>query len=52
MKQACNFTGISTTVTSNKDDILAADALILPGVGAFIQAMANLKKLDLCDAIK
>jgi len=52
VKQACNFIGISAIVSSNKDDILAADALILPGVGAFIQAMANLKKLDLCDAIK
>mgnify|MGYP001228628560 CR=1 FL=1 len=52
VKQACNFTGISAIVTSNKEDILAADALILPGVGAFIQAMANLKKLDLCETIK
>jgi glutamine amidotransferase len=52
VKQACNFIGISAIVSSNKNDILAADALILPGVGAFIQAMANLKKLDLCDAIK
>ena len=52
VKQACNHTGISATVSSNKDDILSADALILPGVGAFIQAMANLKKLDLIDSIK
>lgn len=52
VEQACKFTGIRTTVSSKKDDILSADALILPGVGAFIQAMANLKKLDLSDAIK
>ena len=43
---------MNVTVSANKEDILASDALILPGVGAFIQAMNNLEKLDLIDAIK
>jgi len=52
VKQACSHVGVKATVSSNKEDILSADALILPGVGAFIQAMSNLKNLDLVDAIK
>ena len=52
VKQACDNVGMNVVVSSNKEDILAADALILPGVGAFIQAMNNLEKLDLIDAIK
>ena len=52
VKQACDTVGMNVVVSSNKEDVLAADALILPGVGAFIQAMNNLEKLDLIDAIK
>ena len=52
VKQACDTVGMNVLVSSNKEDILATDALILPGVGAFIEAMNNLEKLDLIDAIK
>lgn len=52
VKQSCDSVGMNVVVSSNKEDILAADALILPGVGAFIQAMNNLKKLDLINVIK
>ena len=52
VKQACDTVGMNVVVSSNKEDILAADALVLPGVGAFIEAMSNLEKLDLIDAIK
>jgi glutamine amidotransferase len=52
VRQACDTVGMNVLVSSNKEDILAADALILPGVGAFIEAMSNLSKLDLIDAIK
>lgn len=51
VKQACETVGINAKVSSVKEDILAADALILPGVGAFIEAMQNLQKLDLINAI-
>lgn len=52
VKQACDTVGINAEISFLKEDILKADALILPGVGAFIEAMNNLKKLDLIDAIK
>jgi glutamine amidotransferase len=52
VKQACDTVGINAEISSLKNSILSADALILPGVGAFIEAMNNLKKLDLVGAIK
>jgi len=50
--QACDTVGMNAKISSEKEDILNADALILPGVGAFIEAMNNLKKLQLDVAIK
>ena len=52
VKQACDTAGMNAKISSEKEDILNADALILPGVGAFIEAMNNLKKLKLDVAIK
>tara|TARA_X000000368_G_scaffold264012_1_gene209025 strand:- start:10732 stop:11391 length:660 start_codon:yes stop_codon:yes gene_type:complete len=52
VKQACDTIGLNAVISTSKDDILSADALILPGVGAFIEAMKNLEKLDLINAIK
>jgi glutamine amidotransferase len=52
VKQACDTVGINAEVSSNREDILNADALILPGVGAFIEAMNNLKKFSLDTAIQ
>lgn len=52
VKQACDTVGMNAKISSEKDDVLNADALILPGVGAFIEAMNNLKKLELDVAIK
>lgn len=52
VKQACDTVGMNAVVSSSKEDILAADALVLPGVGAFIEAMNNLENLDLIVAIK
>lgn len=51
VKQACDTIGINAEISSNKEDVLNADALILPGVGAFIEAMINLKKFGLDVAI-
>ena len=36
VKQACDTVGINAKITSETNDIFMADALILPGVGAFI----------------
>jgi imidazole glycerol-phosphate synthase subunit HisH len=52
VKQACDTVGIHAEISSNREDIINADALILPGVGAFIEAMKNLHKLNLVSAIK
>jgi glutamine amidotransferase len=52
VKQACDTVGLNAEISSNRKDILNADALILPGVGAFIEAMKNLKKFGLDSAIQ
>lgn len=52
VKQACDTVGMNAKVSSNKEDIDEADALILPGVGAFIEAMQNLEALDIVNVIK
>lgn len=52
VKQACESAGIETKISSEYKDIQYADALILPGVGAFNEAMLNLKKLSLFNPIK
>lgn len=45
--RACGLLGYSARVSSKPDDVVEADAIILPGVGAFGQAMDNLSKLQL-----
>ena len=52
VKQACDTIGINAEISSDRADILNADALILPGVGAFIEAMNNLKRFELDTAIQ
>ena len=44
--------GFNPIVSSFPEDIAVADALILPGVGAFEAAMENLEKLALVSSIK
>ena len=43
--------GEETIVTRNHDEILAADKVVLPGVGAFGDAMRKLKEYGLVDTI-
>jgi len=52
VKQACDTVGMNAKISTSREDILNADALILPGVGAFNEAMINLEKLDFISAIK
>ena len=47
VKNACDYLGLSAELTKNAEDIRNADGIILPGVGAFAQAMENLKKYEL-----
>jgi glutamine amidotransferase len=44
--------GLETDITSNPERLYSADALILPGVGAFRDAMIELERLNLVEAIK
>lgn len=44
---ALNYLGITSIISHKADDIHQADKLFLPGVGAFHQAMQNIKKLNL-----
>lgn len=46
-----NYLGADTIVTNKKEDIIAADRIILPGVGAFEDAIAKLKATGLVDTI-
>lgn len=52
IQNACRFLGYFPVISSQKKDLAAADAAILPGVGAFGDAMDNLHKFDLVDEIK
>jgi glutamine amidotransferase len=52
VKNACRYNGIDVMITSDKNEVISADAVILPGVGAFSDAVSNLKKLDLICPIK
>ncbi|MGD9118717.1 MAG: imidazole glycerol phosphate synthase subunit HisH [Dehalococcoidia bacterium] len=44
--------GFDAKLTTNPDDVMAADAVILPGVGAGEDTMNALKKLGMVSAIK
>ncbi len=47
VKHACEHVGMHASTTNTKQEILAADVVILPGVGAFGDAMNALRRLDL-----
>lgn len=52
VKHAFDHLGIDSQITSDKSVIAESDAAIIPGVGAFGDAMNNLKKLNLINLIK
>ena len=52
IQQACRHVGLSAVITSEKQDIANARAAILPGVGAFGDAIAELERLDLIDLLR
>jgi len=51
VSQALKKIGAIPVITNNKDEIDDCDAIILPGVGSFGNAMLNLKKNDLINKI-
>jgi glutamine amidotransferase len=52
VKNALDFIGEKSEITSDTDKIKKADSLILPGVGAFPHAMRQLAKTGLIEVIK
>lgn len=52
VEKALAFLGEETVLTRDFHEILAADKVILPGVGAFGDAMEHLKRYELDKAIK
>ena len=52
VKHACEDAGLAVRITSNGAEILRASAVILPGVGAFGDAMETLARLDLVSVLR
>lgn len=52
VKNALDYLGVNSNITSDKNIVAESDAVIIPGVGAFGDAMENLKQFGLIPVIK
>lgn len=52
VQKAFEYIGFRAFVTSSKDEIEKAEAIVLPGVGAFDVAVSNLERFGLVDVLK
>jgi glutamine amidotransferase len=52
VEKALARVGADVRIVSDRKAVLGADALVLPGVGAFGDCMANLEKIGLVEAIR
>lgn len=52
VSKAFETQGFAVSITSSPEDINKANGLVLPGVGAFGECMANLNRLGLVEPIK
>ncbi|MGL4774645.1 MAG: imidazole glycerol phosphate synthase subunit HisH [Clostridium sp.] len=52
VKNALDYLKLDCIITSEKEEILNADGVILPGVGAFKDAIKNLKESQLDDVVR
>ena len=52
VKNALDYLGMESRLVSDEESVKSADAVILPGVGAFPAAMEMLEKSGLVDTIK
>lgn len=52
VKNALDYLGLESALVSDKESVQSADAVILPGVGAFPAAMEKLAATGLIDTIK
>lgn len=51
VQKAFEKLGVAAEITSRPSDLVTADRVVLPGVGAFRDAIAELKRLDFVPAI-
>ncbi len=52
VRSACAAVGLRAEITGEKAAILAADAVIVPGMGAFGDAMDTLRRMDLVEPLR
>jgi imidazole glycerol-phosphate synthase subunit HisH len=52
IKHACEYAGMEAVISASPDEISASDGVILPGVGAFADAMDSLLSLKLDSLVK
>ena len=52
VQNALNYLGVENIITNKKEDLEKADKLILPGVGAFADAMGKLAATGLIETIR
>lgn len=52
VKKALDFLGAESEITRDKNKILSASHVILPGVGSFADALASMEERNLTDAVK
>jgi glutamine amidotransferase len=52
VEKAFQFIGSEAQITKLPQEVLAADAVVLPGVGAFADAMESLKKANMAEVVK
>jgi glutamine amidotransferase len=52
IKHACEHIGLTVAVTSSAEEVEAARSVILPGVGAFADAMESLRALGLVEPLR
>lgn len=52
VQKALSYIGQDSVITRDRQELLSADKVILPGVGAFGDAIANLKKYELDKVIR
>lgn len=52
VQKALEYVGAKVVVTNDPNLIISADSVVLPGVGAFKDCMANLTQLKLVDPIR
>lgn len=52
VRSACAQAGLQAAISGRGEDLLGADGVILPGVGAFGDAMESLRRLELVEVLR